>query len=106
MPAPKFSAMFSLFRNSGPRGFQPAMRYYDPVKEERMERLERLRKGHNSNDLMAYDREILAGRIRHSWHRQSADRTHLMRLLIVMGVVMIILYYLIMSFGLLEQWNG
>lgn len=106
MSAPKFSAMFSLFRNSGPKGFQPALRYYDPVKEERADRLERLRKANIPHSTETYDREILAGRIRHSWHRQSGDRTHLFRLLIVMGMVMIILYYLIMSFGLLEQWNG
>jgi hypothetical protein len=49
---------------------------------------------------------VFSARMRHSWQRQSSDRTHLIRLVIVMGLVLTILYYLIMSFGLLEQWNG
>lgn len=106
MPAPKFPAMFSLFRHSGPKGFHLATRYYDPVKEEREERLQRLRERMDPNAGHGFDRELMAGRIRHSWQRHSTDRSHLLRLVIIMGLVFTILYFLIMSFGLLEQWNG
>ncbi len=106
MPAPKFTAMFSLFRQRGPKGFYMGTRYYDPVKEEREERLQRLRAEIDPDRRHSIDREILAQRMRHSWRRQSTDRSHLVRLVIVMGLVMTILYYLIMSFGLLEHWNG
>jgi hypothetical protein len=106
MPAPKFSAMFSLFRQRGPKGFHIGTRYYDPVKEEREERLERLRAKKDTSEGPHYDRELFASRMRHSWQRQTTDRSHIIRLVIVMGLVITILYYLIMSFGLLEHWNG
>jgi hypothetical protein len=106
MPAPKFPAMFSLFRQNGPKGFHIGTRYYDPVKEEREERLKRLRSEMDPGARRALEREVFSARMRHSWQRQSSDRTHLIRLVIVMGLVLTILYYLIMSFGLLEQWNG
>ncbi len=106
MSAPKFSAMFSLFRQRGPKGFHIGTRYYDPVKEEREERMERLRARKMVDEDPAFDREQLSKRMRHSWQRQTTDRSHLIRLVIVMGLVMTILYYLVMSFGLLEQWNG
>ena len=105
MEAPKFSAMFSLFRTSAPKGFNLATRYYDPLKEEREERLQRLRK-EQAADGPAFDRELMARRMRHSWQRQSSGRTQLVRLVLIMAVVLIILYYLILSFGLLERWNG
>lgn len=98
--------MFSLFRQSGPKGFHIGTRYYDPVKEEREERLQRLRNEMGSGAQPGFDRELLASRMRHSWQRQTTDRSHLIRLVIVMGLVITILYYLIMSFGLLEQFNG
>jgi uncharacterized membrane protein YccC len=106
MQAPKFSAMFSLFRQSGPRGFHIGTRYYDPVKEEREERLQRLQQHPELRNTRSMDRELFASRIRHSWQRQSTDRSHLVRLVIVMGLVITILYYLVRSFGLLEQLNG
>ena len=31
--------MFSLFRQRGPKGFDPVTRYYDPLKEAQEERL-------------------------------------------------------------------
>ena len=99
--------MFSLFRANAPKGFHLSTRYYDPLKEEREERMERLRKelGRDTN-AEVFDREMMARRMRHSWQRQSSGRTQLVRLVLIMAVVMIILYYLILSFGLLEQWNG
>jgi len=106
MQSSKFAAMFSMFRQRGPNGFHPVTRYYDPVKEERAERLERLRKEADRTDEPVFDRELMAGRIRHSWQRQSSDRSQLIRLVIIMGLVIVILYYLIMSFGLLERANG
>lgn len=107
MEAPKFSAMFSLFRSNAPKGFHLATRYYDPLKEEREERMERLRKDHAAgNASPAFDRELMKSRMRHSWQRQSSGRTQLVRLVLIMAVVLIILYYLILSFGLLERWNG
>jgi hypothetical protein len=106
MQAPRLPALFSLFRQRGPRGFDPVTRYYDPVKEEREQRLERLRKEHLANGPGTYDPELFSRRMRHSWQRQSSDRSHLVRLVLIMSVVMIILYYLVRTFGLLEHWNG
>ena len=83
-----------------------ATRYYDPVKEEREERLQRVRASRDPITGKEYDRELFAQRMRHSWQRQTTSRSHLIRLVIVMGLVITILYYLIMSFGLLEHWNG
>ncbi len=106
MEAPRLPALFSLFRNHGPRGFNPVTRYYDPVKEEREERLQRLRKEHSNREYTDLDRQLFAKRLRHSWQTQSSDRSQLIRLVSIMAVVMVILYYLVRSFGSLENWNG
>lgn len=98
--------MFSLFRQGSTRGFDPVTRYYDPVKEQREERLRKVRAEATAEKLFKADRELFADRMRHSWHRQSSERTHLTRLVLIMGMVIVILYFIVKGFGLLQYWNA
>jgi hypothetical protein len=93
--------MFSLFRQRSTRGFDPVTRYYDPVKEEREERLSKARVQRDGEALRDADRALFADRMRHSWQRESSDRSHLVRLVLVMGMVLVILFFIVRSFGLL-----
>jgi hypothetical protein len=94
--------MFSLFRQRGPRGFDPATRFYDPEKEARAERLRR--SGGNSvlrED--ARDREAFARQIRHSWQRKhGSGGGQVQRLVLSIGMVSVILYFIIKAFGLVR----
>lgn len=98
--------MFSLFRQRPTRGFDLVTRYYDPLKEARDERLRKVRSVAMVEEERRADRELFAERMRHSWHRQSSDRTQLIRLLLIMGMVIAILYFIVKGFGLLEYWNA
>jgi hypothetical protein len=101
MSAPRLPALFSLFRQRGPRGFDLVTRYYDPLKEERDERLRKARATAKTEVPDAGNRELFAQRMRHSWQRQSSDRTHLIRLALIMTVVLVIISFIVRSFGLL-----
>lgn len=98
--------MFSLFRQRGPKGFDPVTRYYDPLKEARDERLRKLAAEQRAEAERTADRDLFAERMRHSWRRQSSDRAHLIRLVVVMGLVITILYFIVKGFGLLATFNG
>ena len=98
--------MFSLFRQRGPKGFELATRYYDARKEERNERMAKLKREADADVLREEDRRQFAERMRHSWRRQSSDRAHIVRLVIIMGMVIAILYFIIKGFGLLTYWNA
>jgi Flp pilus assembly protein TadB len=98
--------MFSLFRQRGPKGFELATRYYDPKKEERAERLKKLKREADAETLRAEDRRLFAERMQHSWRRQSSDRTHIVRLVLIMGMVIAILYFIVKAFGLLAYWDA
>jgi len=106
MPAPRIPALFSLFRQRPTRGFDLVTRYYDPLKEQRDERLRKVRADAVAEHSRSADRELFAERMRHSWQRQSSDRTHLIRLVLIMGMVIAILYFIVKGFGLLEYWNA
>ncbi|MCW5898027.1 MAG: hypothetical protein KIT10_02065 [Flavobacteriales bacterium] len=106
MYAFRVPALFSLFRQRGPREFHIGTRYYDPLKEQREERLKRTRREADARDLRTADRELFAQRMRHSWRRQSSDRAHIMRLVVIMGLVIAILYFIVKGFGLLGYWNA
>jgi hypothetical protein len=106
MPAPRVPALFSLFRQRGPRGFDLVTRYYDPLKEEREERIRKARADADAEGLLTADRRFFAERMRHSWQRQGSDRTHLIRLVLIMTMVIVILYFIVKGFGLLEYWNA
>lgn len=106
MPAPRLPALFSLFRQRDTRGFDLVTRYYDPVKEEREERIRTARVSAKEDPQSAADRELFAQRMRHSWQRQSSPRTQLVRLVLIMGMVMIILLFIVRSFGLLALWDA
>jgi len=101
MSAPRLPALFSLFRQRGPRGFAPGTRYYDHAKEEREERLRKARTAASAESTLAGDRELFSQRMRHSWQRQSSSRTHLIRLVLIMTMVIVILFFIVRSFGLL-----
>lgn len=91
--------MFSLFRQRGPRGFELVTRVYDPEKEARQKREERIRNEQAADS--ATDRALLAERMRHSWQRQHRGTGMLTRYLISIGMVGIILFFIIKAFGLL-----
>lgn len=106
MSAPRLPALFSLFRQRPTRGFDLVTRYYDPLKEERDERLRKVRAEALVEEERRADRDLFAERMRHSWQRQSSDRTQLVRLVLIMGMVIAILYFIVKGFGLLEYWNA
>lgn len=106
MPAPRIPALFSLFRQRGPRGFDLVTRYYDPLKEERDERIRKVRREMDATALQEEDRRLFAERMRHSWRRQSSDRAHIIRLVLIMCMVMVMLFFIIKGFGLLTYWNA
>lgn len=106
MSTPRLPAMFSLFRQRPTRGFDPVTRYYDPLKEERDERINKALAEAKSTVTRAADRELFASRMRHSWQRESSTRSQLIRLVMIMGMVMVILFFIVRSFGLLDHWNA
>ncbi len=99
-------ALFSLFRQRGPRELNIGTRYYDPLKERREELLKRHRRKTDAEALRETERTLLAERMRHSWRRQSSDRSHIIRLVLIMGMVIAILYFIARGFGLLAHWNA
>jgi len=101
MPAPKLPAQFSLFRQRGARGFDLPTRFYDPEKEARNERLQQARERAERTGLLDEDRARMAQRMRHSWQRRSSDGNRLTRLAVIMGGVLVILYFIIKAFGLM-----
>lgn len=100
MQAPKLPTAFGIFRQRKLRGFDYTPRYYDPVEEERKERIERARAEGRSSASARHAE--LRERMRHSWQRDGSDRASLMRLVAIMGMVCIILYFIIKGFGLLD----
>lgn len=100
MQAPKLPTAFGIFRQRKLRGFDYTPRYYDPVEEERKERIERaVAEGRSAASARHAE---LRERMRHSWQRDGSDRASLMRLVAIMGMVCIILYFIIKGFGLLD----
>ncbi|MBK8497910.1 MAG: hypothetical protein IPL52_03610 [Flavobacteriales bacterium] len=91
--------MFSLFRQRASRGFEYAPRYYDAEKEARDERRKRMRVTSDPTALRDERGELLRDRMRHSWQRQGSNRNSVVRLMLVMGMVCVILYFIIKGFG-------
>jgi hypothetical protein len=106
MRSPLLPAQFSLFRQRRIRGFDPVTRYYDPVKEELAERIRKAGQSPDVDALRDTDRRLFGERMRHSWQRQNSDRAQLVRLVVIMGLVMAILYYIVRSFALLSYWDA
>ncbi len=102
MNPPKLPVAFSLFRQRGPKGFDFPTRYYDAEREAREERLKKARERADAEGLLDADRAMFAERMRHSWQRQTTERSHITRLLMTMGGVMVILYFIIKGFGLVQ----
>ena len=88
--------MFSLFRQRGARGFDFPTRYYDAEKEEREQRHRAVREG------SAEAKELFRERLHHSWHRERSSGAHLQRLVLIIGMVTVILYFIIKAFGLVR----
>lgn len=95
MQAPKLPANFSLFKQRPTRTFDYTPRYYDARKEEREQRMAKAKEG-------VHDREALRERMRHSWQREGGHRASTTRLVVIMGLVCAVLYFIIKGFGLLE----
>lgn len=106
MPRARSSSLFNLFRQPVPRGFEPGLRYYDPVKEEHQERLKCFRAEKDQMALREADRDLFGSRMRHAWQRRSSARAHMLRMLLALGVVLLVLYVLAMRFGLLGTSHG
>ena len=102
MKAPKLPAQFSVFRQRGPRGFDPPTRFYDAEAEARKERLQHARERGDRNDLLAQDRAQLSQRMRHSWQRQHHGNGRMARLAMILVGVSVVLFLLVRSFGLLN----
>jgi hypothetical protein len=96
MQAPKLPAMFSLFRQRGARGFDFPTRYYDAEKEEREKRHKAVLEGDRAT------RDLFRERLHHSWHRERSSGAHLQRLVIIIGLVTAILFFIIKAFGLVQ----
>lgn len=101
MSVPRLTAKFSIFKLRQPRGFDLVTRYYDPLKEARDERLKRVRAEADAEEVRAADRELLGARMRHSWQRSGSERASVLRLLLILGVVLVILYALAKRFLLI-----
>jgi len=99
MQAPKLPAMFSLFRQRGPRGFDLPTRYYDAEKEQREERKRSIRVQAKSGSV---DHELFRERLHHSWHRERSGSAQLQRLVLIIGMVSVILFFIIKGFGLVR----
>lgn len=100
MQAPRLPAMFSIFRQRRPRTFDYSPRYYDPRAEERQER--RVRFAARNDDEPDGPHAEFRQRMRHGWARAGGERASTMRLVMIMGVVCVILFFLIRAFGLLD----
>lgn len=101
MSVPRVTAKFSIFKQRQPRGFDLVTRYYDPLKEARDERLKRVRAEADAEAVREADRELLGARMRHSWQRSGSERASVLRLLLILGVVLVILYALAKRFQLI-----
>lgn len=103
MSAPRLPAMFSLFRQRQPRGFDLVTRYYDPIKEARDERLKRMAAERDAETVRALDREMLSARMRHSWHTRGTGSAAIRRFTLALALVLGILYVLARHYGLLND---
>jgi hypothetical protein len=103
MQAPKLPALFSLFCQRGPRGFDYTPRYYDPAEEARRERVQRVRRKEAPGDA-AFDAAAFRARMQHSWHRQGGQRASTVRLVVIMGLVCAVLFFIIKGFGLVNRF--
>ena len=92
-----------MFRQRGVRGFDFPTRFYDAEQEARNERRKRSMAESGIDADRASQRDRFAERLKHSWHRPSSDRSHLLRLVLIMGMVCVILYFILKGFGLLDQ---
>jgi hypothetical protein len=90
LQAPKLPAQFSLFRQRPLKGFGYTPRYYDPMAEERQERMARLRE--QAGQGATGDREALRQRLRHSWQREGSNRSSAMRLAVLLGLFAALAY--------------
>ena len=102
MNAPKLPARFSLFKQRGPRSFDPPTRYYDAEAESRAERLKQARERGTQEALLSRDRARLSQRMRHSWQRQHHDNGRTVRLAMILVGVSAVVLFLMRGFGLLN----
>lgn len=98
MEAPKLP---SIFKQNQPRAFGYRPRYYDARKE----RLEEMKKKYSSTeaDEQAEGREALRVKLREEWrgHRAKASSASNVRLIVILGFLFLIAYYLLTYFKFL-----
>ncbi len=86
----------SVYSANAERGASTSLtRYYDAEKEEREKRHKAVLEGDRAT------RELFRERLHHSWHRERSSGAHLQRLVIIIGLVRAILFFIIKAFGLL-----
>lgn len=88
---------FKLYK---PKTYQFRYRYYDPKKEAQKEREERIKnKEQDPNDLTGYKTGITRGTFREyadkNKSRTSESRNSNIRVVIILGILLLIAYYLI-----------
>jgi hypothetical protein len=101
-------AIPSFFKQNKPRGFNYVPRYYDPVKEEREERLRAAGKesaaaktpddGHTEDQ--PYRSKIMRGDMKNYFHRnkERVDRHTMIRLLVIIMIMALALYFYLRFF--------
>ena len=90
----------TLFKIKKPKRFGFRPRYYDPQREDLEMRINRVK-----SELEAVEksesREALRHRMRHAWsspqHRASMNRTSNIRIMVIAGILLLILYLLIFA---------
>jgi hypothetical protein len=101
-------AIPSFFKQNKPRGFNYVPRYYDPVKEEREERLRALRKESDAgkapeegqHENQPYRSKIMRGDMKNYFHRnkERVDKHSMIRLLVIIMVMVLAVYIYIRFF--------
>jgi len=100
-------AIPSFFKQNKPRGFNYVPRYYDPVKEEREERLRAMKQepaeGRNPDegkpDDQPYRSKIMRGDMKNYFHRnkERVEKHTMIRILVII-LIMVLAIYLYLRF--------
>ncbi len=103
-------ALFSIFKTSKNQRFEYKPRYWDPIKEEKEERLRYLKSLEEDKNNPEAMKNRIAGSFRRSFATDNNVRTQQVRrtnrMLLYIIVVLVLLSYLFITFylpGLMEQ---
>jgi len=100
-------AIPSFFKQNKPRGFNYVPRYYDPVKEEREERLRAMKQepadvrdpGEGEPGDQPYRSKIMRGDMKNYFHRnkERVEKHTMIRILVII-LIMVLAIYLYLRF--------